>query len=325
MPNRICELFDIKYPVIQAGMVWCSGWRLAAAVSNSGGLGLIGAGSMNAEILKEHIQKAKAATLNPFGVNIPLMKPDVEDIMKIVVEEGIKIVFTSAGSPKRWTSFLKDHGITVVHVVSSALFAQKSEAAGVDAIVAEGFEAGGHDGREETTTLTLIPAVRRVISLPLIAAGGIATGRAMLSAMVLGADAVQLGSRFAISVESSGHENFKKKVVSLGEGETILTLKRLTPVRMIKNRFFEQVKAAEERCASQEELISLLSRGRSKKGMFEGELEEGELEIGQVSSLIDDILPVSVIMKNLMSEYSFALKDLSTNPVFQFGEKNDTI
>jgi enoyl-[acyl-carrier protein] reductase II len=302
-------------------MVWCSGWRLASAVSNSGGLGLIGSGSMNPQILREHIMKAKAATQKPFGVNVPLMKPDVEQIMKVIIEDEIKIVFTSAGSPKRWTSLLKDHGITVVHVVSSALFAQKSEAAGVDAIVAEGFEAGGHDGREETTTLTLIPSVRKATSLPLIAAGGIASGRAMLGTMILGADGVQIGSRFAVSDESSGHNSFKNKVVSIGEGETFLTLKKITPVRMIKNKFFEQVNDAENRCASPEELIKLLGRGRSRRGMFEGDLDEGELEIGQVSSLIDNILPSSEIMKNIISEYKLALADLNSNAAFQFDEK----
>ncbi len=320
MSNRICELFQIKYPVIQAGMVWCSGWRLAAAVSNSGGLGLIGSGSMDPDILKEHIRKAKAATEKPFGVNVPLMKHGVEQIMQTIVDEQIKIVFTSAGSPKKWTQFLKDQGIIVTHVVSSALFAQKSEAAGVDAIVAEGFEAGGHDGREETTTLTLIPSVRKATSLPLISAGGIATGRAMLGAMILGADGVQIGSRFAVSKESSGHENFKNKVVHIGEGDTYLTLKKLTPVRMIKNRFFDQVNEAENRCASREELSGLLGRGRSRKGMFEGDLDEGELEIGQVSSLIDDILPASVIMQNIISEYKNALTDLNSNSAFQFDE-----
>jgi len=321
MSNRICDLFNIKYPVVQAGMVWCSGWRLASAVSNSGGLGLIGSGSMYPEILREHIKKAKAATQKPFGVNVPLMKPDVEQIMKVIVEEQIKIVFTSAGSPKKWTSFLKDRGIIVAHVVSSALFAKKSEEAGVDAVVAEGFEAGGHDGREETTTLTLVPLVRKAVHLPLISAGGIASGRAMLSAMILGAEGVQIGSRFAVSNESSGHENFKNKVVSIGEGETYLTLKKLTPVRMIKNKFFEQITDAENRCASLEELITLLGRGRSKKGMYEGDLNEGELEIGQVSSLIEDILPASVIMQNIISEYKSALAEINSNSAFQFDER----
>lgn len=291
-------------------MVWCSGWRLASSVSNFGGLGLIGSGSMHPEILEEHIRKAKAATDKPFGVNVPLMNPEIEQIIKVIIDEKVKIVFTSAGSPKKWTAFLKDHGIIVTHVVSSAAFAVKSEEAGVDAVVAEGFEAGGHDGREETTTITLIPSVRKATQLPLIAAGGIATGRAMLSTMILGADGVQIGSRFAISNESSGHENFKKKVVDIGEGETYLTLKKLTPVRMIKNKFFEQVQEAENRCASIEELKKLLGRGRSKRGMFEGELDEGELEIGQVSSLIDNILPASLIMENLLDEYKSALNEL---------------
>lgn len=318
MSNRICDLFQIKYPIIQAGMVWCSGWRLAAAVSNSGGLGLIGSGSMDADILKEHIRKAKAATKKPFGINVPLMKHGVEQIMQTIVDEQVKIVFTSAGSPKKWTSFLKDHGIIVAHVVSSALFAKKSEDAGVDAIVAEGFEAGGHDGREETTTLALLPAVRTAVSLPLIGAGGIASGRSMLAAMILGAEGVQIGSRFAVSKESSAHENFKNKVISISEGDTYLTLKKLTPVRLIKNKFFDQVKEAENRCASLEELSILLGRGRSKRGMFEGDLEEGELEIGQVSSLINEILPASAIMENIISEYKNVLGDLNTDSVFQF-------
>jgi enoyl-[acyl-carrier protein] reductase II len=275
---------------------------------------------MDAEILKEHIQKTKAATEKPFGVNVPLMKHGVEQIMQTIVDEQVKIVFTSAGSPKKWTSFLKEHGIIVTHVVSSALFAQKSEEAGVDAIVAEGFEAGGHDGREETTTLALLPAVRKAVSLPLIGAGGIASGRSMLAAMILGADGVQIGSRFAVSDESSAHENFKNKVINTGEGDTYLTLKKLTPVRLIKNRFFEQVKEAESRCASLEELSILLGRGRSKRGMFEGDLDEGELEIGQVSSLIDEILPAPVIMENIISEYKDAFAELNSDSVFQFDE-----
>ena len=322
--NRICDLFGIKYPIIQAGMVWCSGWRLASAVSNSGGLGLIGSGSMHPEILEEHIRKAKIATDKPFGVNVPLMNAEIEGIMKVIIDEKVKIVFTSAGSPKKWTSFLKEHGIIVTHVVSSAAFAVKSEEAGVNAIVAEGFEAGGHDGREETTTFTLIPSVRQATTLPLMAAGGIATGRAMLSAMILGADGVQIGSRFAVSNESSGHENFKKRVVNTGEGETYLTLKKLTPVRMIKNKFLEQVQEAENRCASIDELKQLLGRGRSKRGMFEGELDEGELEIGQVSSLIDSILPASAIIKNILDEYNSALSDLQNKPAFQFENTNCT-
>ena len=324
MSNRICDLFKMKYPIIQAGMVWCSGWRLASAVSNFGGLGLIGSGSMNPEVLKEHIQKAKTATDKPFGVNIPLLRTDVEQLIKVIIEEKIKIVFTSAGSPKKWTGLLKEHGIIVAHVVSSAAFAVKSEEAGVDAVVAEGFEAGGHNGREETTTVTLIPSVRKATDLPLIAAGGIATGRAMLSAMVLGADGVQIGSRFAISDESSGHEQFKNLVVKVKEGDTYLTMKQLTPVRMIRNKFFEQIVKAENSCASVDELKQLLGRGRSRRGMFEGDLTEGELEIGQVSSLIDSILPASVIMKNLLEEYESALSDISVNPAFQF-EKNDII
>ena len=316
--NRICNLFGIKYPIIQAGMVWCSGWRLASAVSNSGGLGLIGSGSMHPEILEEHIRKANMATDKPFGVNVPLMNPEIEQIMKVIIDEKVKIVFTSAGSPKKWTSFLKDHGIIVTHVVSSAAFAAKSEEAGVDAIVAEGFEAGGHNGREEITTITLIPSVRKATSLPLAAAGGIASGQTMLSAMILGAEGVQIGSRFAISKESSAHENFKRQVIETGEGETCLTLKKLTPVRMIKNKFFEKVQEAENRCASVEELKELLGRGRSKIGIFDGDLIEGELEIGQVSSLIDSILPVSDIMKNLLDEYRSALSDMQNKPAFQF-------
>lgn len=299
-------------------MVWCSGWRLASAVSNSGGLGLIGSGSMHPEILEEHIRKANVATDKPFGVNVPLMNPEIEQIMKIIIDEKVKIVFTSAGSPKKWTSFLKDHGIIVTHVVSSAAFAAKSEEAGVDAIVAEGFEAGGHNGREEITTITLIPSVRKATSLPLAAAGGIASGQAMLSAMILGAEGVQIGSRFAISKESSAHENFKKQVVETGEGDTCLTLKKLTPVRMIKNKFFEKVQEAENRCASVEELKGLLGRGRSKIGIFDGDLIEGELEIGQVSSLINSILPASVIIKNLLDQYRTALSDLHNKPAFQF-------
>ena len=298
-------------------MVWCSGWELASAVSNCGGLGLIGSGSMHPEILEEHIRKTKASTDKPFGVNVPLLNPRSEANMKVITDNGVKIVFTSAGSPKKWTSFLKDHGITVAHVVSSATFAVKSEEAGVDAIVAEGFEAGGHDGREETTTLTLIPSVRRVTTLPLISAGGIATGRAMLSAMILGADGVQIGSRFAVSNESSGHENFKKRVVETCEGDTYFTLKKLTPVRMIKNRFFVQVQEAENHCASIEELTQLLGKGRSRRGMFEGDLDEGELEIGQVSSLIDNILPVDTIMRNIIEEYNSALAELHSEQHLQ--------
>lgn len=292
-------------------MVWCSGWRLATAVSNNGGLGLIGAGSMYPDVLREHIQKAKAATDKPFGVNVPLLYPDIEQLMNIIVEEGVKIVFTSAGSPKKWTSFLKEHGITVVHVVSSAFFAKKCEDAGVDAIVAEGFEAGGHNGREETTTLTLIPEVRKATTLPLLAAGGIGSGKAMLAAMALGADGVQIGSLFASSQESSASEAFKQCIVSLSEGGTKLSLKQLAPVRLVKNKFFEQVEGAEKACATPEELRELLGRGRAKKGMFEGDLDEGELEIGQVSASIKAIKPVSEIMTDLITEFEQQKEDLA--------------
>lgn len=311
--NRICELFDIKYPVIQAGMVWCSGWKLASAVSNKGGLGLIGAGSMHPETLEEHIMKTKKATKNPFGVNVPLLYPETERIMEIIAQQEVPIVFTSAGSPKKWTSWLKDRGIKVAHVVSSAIFAEKSEAAGVDAIVAEGFEAGGHNGREETTTLTLIPMVRKATALPLLAAGGIATGQSMLAAMILGADGVQIGSRFAISEESSAHPAFKKLVAELGEGETKLALKKLAPVRLIKNAFFNQVNEAEIKGASAEDLLKLLGRGRAKKGIFEGNLDDGELEIGQVSAQIDSVLPVNQIMDQLIAEYNETKKQVSAD------------
>ena len=316
--NRICKLFGIKYPVIQGGMVWCSGWRLASAVSNSGGLGLIGAGSMHPAVMEEHIQKTNLATNNPFGVNIPLFYPEMERLIEIIVREQVKIVFTSAGSPKKWTSLFHSHGITVAHVVSSATFAAKCEDAGVDALVAEGFEAGGHNGREETTTLTLIPNIRKETSLPLLAAGGIATGRGMLATMVLGAEGVQIGSRFAVSAESSAHENFKNYVVNSHEGDTLLSLKGLMPVRLLRNKFFELVKNAEDRGASADELQKLLGKGRAKKGMFEGELDEGELEIGQVASLIDKILPVSEIMKNLLKEYNKARIELQNNSLYQF-------
>ncbi len=316
--NRICKLFGIRYPVIQGGMVWCSGWRLASAVSNCGGLGLIGAGSMHPGIFEEHVRKTKLATNNPFGVNIPLFYPQIEQLIEIIIQEQVKIVFTSAGSPKKYTSFLHDHGITVAHVVSSAVFAAKSEAAGVDAIVAEGFEAGGHNGREETTTLTLIPSVRRATSLPLLAAGGIATGKGMLATMILGADGVQIGSRFAISAESSAHENFKNYVVNSHEGDTFLSLKGLMPVRLLRNKFFDLVKKAEEQGASAEELQILLGKGRAKKGMFEGELDEGELEIGEVASLIDNVIPVSEIMNELLTEYHNARIILQNNLLYQF-------
>jgi enoyl-[acyl-carrier protein] reductase II len=314
--NRICELFNIKYPVIQGGMVWCSGWKLASAVSNCGGLGLIGSGSMHPENLENHILKTQAATSNPFGVNVPLLYPETERIMEIITRTGVKIVFTSAGNPKKWTGWLKDKGITVVHVVSSSAFAEKSEAAGVDAIVAEGFEAGGHNGREETTTLALIPSVKKATSLPLLAAGGIGSGQAMLASMILGADGVQIGSRFAISEESSAHHAFKQHILKLGEGGTKLALKKLAPVRLVKNAFFEQVNEAEKQGASAEELIRLLGRGRAKKGIFEGDLENGELEIGQVSAEIQQILPVKTIMENLISEYKSALTEISGNSRF---------
>jgi len=316
--NRICKLFGIKYPVIQGGMVWCSGWRLASAVSNCGGLGLIGAGSMHPETFEEHVRKTKLATNLPFGVNIPLFYPQVDALMDIILREKVGIVFTSAGSPKKYTSMLHDHGINVAHVVSSAAFAAKSEAAGVDVIVAEGFEAGGHNGREETTTLTLIPRVRKETSLPLLAAGGIATGNAMLATMILGADGVQIGSRFAVSRESSAHENFKNYVVNSREGDTLLSLKDLTPVRLLRNKFFDLVRLAESRGASTEELRQLLGKGRSKKGIFEGDLDEGELEIGQVASLIDQVLPVTEIMDNLLTEYQKARTDLQNSSIYQF-------
>lgn len=316
--NRICELFKIKYPVIQGGMVWCSGWKLASAVSNSGGLGLIGAGSMHPETLGEHIRKTQAATAMPFGVNVPLLYPETERIMEIIANLGVKIVFTSAGSPKKWTGWLKDKGITVVHVVSSSVFAEKSEAAGVDAIVAEGFEAGGHNGREETTTLALIPQVRKATGLPLLAAGGIASGQAMLAAMVLGADGVQIGSRFAISVESSAHPAFKQLVLQLGEGGTKLALKKLAPVRLVKNAFFNRIDEAEKRGASADELKEILGKGRAKKGIFEGDLENGELEIGQVSAEIKELLPVKTIMENLILNYQSAAKEISQASQFRF-------
>jgi enoyl-[acyl-carrier protein] reductase II len=310
MQNKITELFQTRYPLVQAGMIWCSGWRLASAVSNAGGLGLIGSGSMYPETLREHLQKCKAATSEPFGVNVPLLYPDIDKIMAIIADEEVKIVFTSAGNPKTWTSFLKEKGITVVHVVSNAKFALKSQDAGVDAVVAEGFEAGGHNGREETTTICLIPIVREAVSIPLIAAGGIASGRGMLAAMALGADGVQVGSRFAASIESSGHPNFKQAVVAANEGDTILTMKKLTPVRLIKNHFYEEVKAAEERCADVEEMKKLLGRARAKKGMFEGDLQEGELEIGQISGYIKEIKPAADIVKEIIDDYNASLEEL---------------
>ncbi|MCB9255529.1 MAG: nitronate monooxygenase [Chitinophagales bacterium] len=303
MKNRITDLFGIEYPIIQAGMIWCSGWELASAVSKAGGLGIIGAGSMYPEILREQIKKCKQATTKPFAVNLPLLYPDIDKHIQSIIEEKVPIVFTSAGNPKTWTGILKEHGIKVVHVVSSVKFALKSEAAGVDAVVAEGFEAGGHNGREETTTLCLIPEVAKALQIPLIAAGGIGSGRAMLAAFALGADAVQIGSRFVVSIESSAHLNFKNAIVSAQEGDTELRLKSLTPVRLLKNKFYEQVKLAEEANASQEELRAILGKGRAKKGMFEGELEEGELEIGQVASQINNILPAAEILKEIWEEF----------------------
>jgi enoyl-[acyl-carrier protein] reductase II len=304
--NKITQLFGIKYPIIQGGMIWNSGYKLASAVSNAGGLGLIGAGSMYPEVLREHIQKCKKATSNPFGVNVPMLYPNIEEIMQIIVEEGVKIVFTSAGNPKTWTTFLKEKGITVVHVVSSSKFALKAQEAGVDAVVAEGFEAGGHNGREETTTLTLIPMVKQNITIPLIAAGGIATGKGMLAAMVLGADGVQMGSRFAASIESSAHIDFKKTILETQEGETLVTLKELAPVRLIKNKFFNDIQTAYANCASVDDLKTLLGRARAKRGMFEGDLVEGELEIGQIAGLIHDILPVETIINDVITEFNFA-------------------
>ncbi len=311
MRLRICELFGVKYPVIQAGMIWCSGWELASAVSNAGGLGLIGSGSMYPEILREHIRKCKGATNKPFGVNVPLLYPDIDKHMAVIMEEGVKIVFTSAGNPKTWTKILKEKGITVVHVVSNVKFALKCQEAGVDAIVAEGFEAGGHNGREETTTMVLIPMVRKAVTIPLIAAGGIGTGSAMAAAFALGADGVQIGSRFVATPESSGHDNFKKAVISTPEGETQLTLKQLTPVRLIKNKFFKEVDAAEKKGASAEELQQLLGRARAKKGMFEGDLDEGELEIGQISGAITEIKPAAEVLKEIIEEFKKVQQGLS--------------
>ncbi len=308
--NRITRLFDIQYPLIQAGMVWTSGWRLAAAVSNAGGLGLIGAGSMYPDILREHIRKCHAATGKPFGVNVPMLYPDIDKVMDIIRDEGVPIVFTSAGNPKTWTGALKRSGITVVHVVSSVKFALKAQEAGVDALVAEGFEAGGHNGRDETTTMALIPSVRDKVDLPLLAAGGIATGRAMLAAMVLGADGVQVGSRFVASEEASSHPAFKQRVVEAQEGDTRLTLKELAPVRLLKNKFYADIESAYANCASPEELKELLGRARAKRGMFEGDLEEGELEIGQVSAIIHDIRPAAEIVRQMMTEFEAARKQV---------------
>lgn len=308
--NKITSLFNIKYPIIQGGMIWASGYKLASAVSNAGGLGLIGAGSMYPEILREHIQKCKKATNKPFGVNVPLLYPNIEEIMKIIVDEDVRIVFTSAGNPKTWTTFLKERGITVVHVVSSSIFALKAQESGVDAVVAEGFEAGGHNGREETTTLTLIPMVKDKISIPLIAAGGIATGRGMLAAMALGADGVQAGSRFAASLESSLHENFKQTIIKVKEGDTQLTLKELAPVRLVKNKFYQNVQQLYEKCPTKEELANLLGRARAKRGMFEGDLDEGELEIGQIAGLIKEILLAKEIIDNMIAEFEQAKQEV---------------
>ena len=309
--NKITQLLNIKYPIIQGGMIWNSGYKLASAVSNSGGLGLIGAGSMYPEVLREHIKKCQQATNKPFGVNVPMLYPNIEEIMQIIVDEGVKIVFTSAGNPKTWTKFLKDNNITVVHVVSSSKFALKAQEAGIDAVVAEGFEAGGHNGREETTTFTLIPMVKENISIPLIAAGGIATGSGMLAAMTLGADGVQLGSRFAASIESSSHENFKQSIIDSQEGDTQLTLKELAPVRLIKNKFYNDLQDLYSNNPTVEDLKELLGKRRSKRGMFEGDLVEGELEIGQISGLIHEILPVATIIKNLINEFEIAQKQVS--------------
>jgi enoyl-[acyl-carrier protein] reductase II len=311
MTTRITKLFGIDYPLVQAGMIWASGWKLASAVSNAGGLGVIGSGSMYPDVLREHIRKCKQACDKPFAVNVPLLYPDLDKHIQVIVEEGVAIVFTSAGNPAIWTRKLKDNGITVVHVVSSSKFARKAEDEGCDAVVAEGFEAGGHNGREETTTMVLVPAVTAAVKIPVIAAGGIATGRQMLAAMVMGAEGVQMGSRFVASEEASSHIEFKKKVLETKEGDTQLTLKQLTPVRLIRNDFFQQVQAAELRGASANELRTLLGRARAKKGMFEGQLEEGELEIGQVSALLDRILPAKEIVKKVWAEFTEAL----SNPV----------
>ncbi len=303
MQNRVTELFKIDYPIIQAGMIWASGWRLASAVANAGGLGLLGAGSMYPDVLREHIRKCKAATSKPFGVNLPLLYPDIDKHIHIIIEEGVKIVFTSAGNPATWTKKLKEHGITVVHVVSSSKFAKKAEDAGCDAVVAEGFEAGGHNGREETTTLVLIPLVCKAVSIPVIAAGGIASGQAIAAVMALGAEGAQIGSRFVMTHEASSHLNFKNSIANAKEGDTVLTMKRLTPVRLIKNKFYEQVKQAEERCASDEEMKTILGRARAKKGMFEGDLDEGELEIGQVSAMLNEIQPAGEVVQQLWKEF----------------------
>ncbi|WP_026778089.1 nitronate monooxygenase family protein [Polaribacter sp. Hel_I_88] len=304
MTNKITELFNIKYPIVQGGMIWVSGYKLASAVSNAGGLGLVGAGSMYPEVLREHIQKCKKATDKPFGVNVPMLYPQIEEIMNIIVDEGVKIVFTSAGNPKTWTSFLKEKGITVVHVVSSVKFALKAEAAGVDAVVCEGFEAGGHNGREETTTFTLIPMVKEQVKIPVIAAGGIGSGRGMLAAMVLGADAVQIGSRFAATLESSAHINFKNTIVDVKDGDTHVTLKELAPVRLVKNKFYQEIQELYLQNPTKEKLIELLGRARAKKGMFEGDLENGELEIGQIAGLIHEIKSAKDVLDEIVNEFN---------------------
>lgn len=310
MPNPICNLFNIKYPIIQAGMVWCSGWKLAAAVSNAGGLGIIGAGSMYPEVLRVHIQKCKQATSKPFAVNVPLLYPNVKEIMDILVEEKVKIVFTSAGNPATWTTFLKEKGITVVHVIANTKFALKAQESGVDAIVAEGFEAGGHNGREETTTLCLIPMIKAAVKIPVIAAGGIASGKSMLAAFALGADAVQVGSAFAVAEESSAHPNFKERIISSAEGDTKLRMKKLVPVRLLKNEFADAVAQAEAEGAGAEKLAELLGRARAKLGMFEGDMQQGELEIGQVSAMLDEIKPAAEILKNMWNEFLLEKKNL---------------
>lgn len=303
MANKITELFEIKYPVVQAGMVWCSGWRLASAVANAGGLGIIGAGSMYPEILREHIRKCKIATSNPFAVNVPLLYPNVEEIMDIIIEEGVRIVFTSAGNPATWTAYLKDKGVTVVHVVANTKFAMKAEACGVDAVVAEGFEAGGHNGREETTTMCLIPMVCDVVKIPVIAAGGIGSGAAMLAAMALGADGVQIGSAFAVAEESSAHPKFKDRILQSLEGDTKLSMKKLVPVRLLKNEFADVIAQAESEGADAETLARILGRARAKLGMFEGDMEQGELEIGQVSAMLNEIKPAAVILKEIWETF----------------------
>lgn len=310
MQHTITQLFGIRYPIIQAGMIWASGWRLASAVSNAGGLGLLGAGSMYPEVLREHIQKCRKATNRPFGVNVPLLYPDIDQLMKVIVEEKVPIVFTAAGNPKLWTTYLKEHGCTVVHVVSSVKFALKAQDCGVDAVVAEGFEAGGHNGREETTTMVLIPLVKKAIDIPLIAAGGIGSGQAMLAAMALGADGVQVGSRFVATPEASSHQHFKEEVLNAEQGTTILTLKEITPVRMMKNPFYNKIQALYEKGARVEELREALGRGRAKKGMFEGDLEEGELEIGQVAAQIDSLKPAAALIKEFIKDFNLGIKKL---------------